>query len=105
MGGRSTQELFAKYQDQQRDHAATSGQHSMRAGGVFIVAGGKRKDLEQEADSDEERMRDRERQSGPSLEQQAKRAAIEQKYCARVTSSQSQGRRDGGDGAERMRLG
>lgn len=111
--GRSTQELFAKYQDQQKDSAATSGkdycktsgQHSMRAGGVLFVAGGKRKELEQEEDpEEEERLRAAERPSGPSLEHRAKMAAIEQKYLARVPASQSQGKNDR-EGADRLRFG
>merc|ERR1712060_133272 len=110
--GRSTQELFAKYQDQQRDSAVasgkdyckTSGQHSMRAGGVLFVAGVKRKELEQEEDFEEEaRFRERERQNAPSLEQRAKMAAIEAKYCARV-GSQSRSNSEA-EGAERLRLG
>jgi len=112
--GRSSEELFAKYQDQQKDSAVasgkdyckSSGQHTMRVGGVPFVAGIKRKDMEKEEDFDEEsRIRDRERQSGPSMEHRAKMAAIEQKYCARVVSSQSKNNNDGADRAERLRFG
>merc|ERR1712039_614842 len=77
--GRSSEELFAKYHDQQKDSAVasgkdyckTSGQHTMRVGTPF-VAGAKRKQVERDEDDDyEAQMRDREKQSGPSMEHRA----------------------------------
>merc|ERR1740123_2984365 len=92
--GRSAEELLEKYEAQQRDavvatgkdYCKTSGQHTLRVGGVPFVAGVKRKDLETErsADSDDESRRDG-RRNGRSLEHQVKMAAIESKYCARVS--------------------
>merc|ERR1712087_784709 len=108
--GRSSEELFAKFQDQQKDSAVangkdylkSSGQHTMRLG-VPFVAGQKRKDVERDEDSDDDaRNRERERQSGPSMEHRAKMAAIEQKYCARVSQSKTH---NTSEGAERLRLG
>lgn len=112
--GRSAQELLERYQEQQRDSAVasgkdyckTSGQHTMRVGGVPFVAGIKRKELEKEEDSDDDaRMRDA-TQSGPSAEHRAKMAAIESKYCARVVSMQAKSENsDNVDAPERLRLG
>lgn len=109
--GRSTEELLQKYQDQQKDSAVasgkdyckTSGQHTMRVGGVPFVAGVKRK-MEEEDVEEEMRKREMAKESGPSMEHRAKMAAIESKYCARVVQSKS-GNADGSDGADRLRLG
>jgi len=113
--GRSAQELLDRYQEQQRDSAVasgkdyckTSGQHTVRVGGVAFVAGVKRKELEQEAGSDDEASRlKKQTQSGPSAEHRAKMAEIESKYCARVDTAKGKSENiDGLDGPERLRLG
>lgn len=112
--GRSAEELLEKYEAQQRDAAVasgkdyckTSGQHTLRVGGVPFVAGVKRKDLETERPIDSDDEARREKKSGPSLEHQVKMAAIESKYCARVGTWQGRSdHKDNMDGPERMRLG
>jgi len=113
--GRSAEELLEKFEAQQRDAAVasgkdyckTSGQHTLRVGGVPFVAGVKRKDLETKGNDDaEDEARREAKRAGPSLEHQAKLAAIESKYCARVGATASgRDRSDGLDGPERMRLG
>jgi len=110
--GRSAAELLERYQEQQRDSAVasgkdyckTSGQHTMRVGGVPFVAGIKRKELEREEDSDDDTNRARDAaRHGPSAEHRAKMAAIESKYCARVESLQAKS--ENSDAPERLRLG
>jgi len=111
--GRSAQELLERYQEQQRDNAVasgkdyckTSGQHTVRVGGVVFVAGVKRKELETEQDSDDEpKLLDA--LSGPSAEHRAKMAAIESKYCARSAPVQAKPEAtDNVEGPERLRLG
>jgi len=110
--GKSAAELLERYQEQQRDSAVasgkdyckTSGQHTMRVGGVPFVAGIKRKELEKEEDSDDDIARARDAiRSGPSAEHRAKMAAIESKYCARVESLQAKS--ENTDAPERLRLG
>merc|ERR1719343_1648382 len=94
--GKSAAELLERYQEQQRDSAVasgkdyckTSGQHTVRVGGVVFVAGVKRKDLETEYDSKDE-AKFFEVPSGPSAEHRAKMAAIESKYCARSAPAQT----------------
>mmetsp|Transcript_74628 Transcript_74628/g.241304 ORF Transcript_74628/g.241304 Transcript_74628/m.241304 type:complete len:534 (-) Transcript_74628:301-1902(-) len=112
--GRSAQELLERYQEQQRDSAVasgrdyckTSGQHTMRVGGVPFVAGVKRKELEREEDSDDDARTRELAQSGPSTEHRLKMAAIESKYCARVATMQARAESsDNVDGPERLRLG
>mmetsp|Transcript_76083 Transcript_76083/g.211522 ORF Transcript_76083/g.211522 Transcript_76083/m.211522 type:complete len:593 (+) Transcript_76083:102-1880(+) len=109
--GRSTQELLERYDEQQRgaavasgkDYCKTSGHQVVHVGGVTFVAGVKRKEAERE-DADDEDTRAREsRRSAQSAEHQAKMAAIESKYCARV-AGKTESRGDV-DGPERMRLG
>mmetsp|Transcript_46606 Transcript_46606/g.92707 ORF Transcript_46606/g.92707 Transcript_46606/m.92707 type:complete len:550 (-) Transcript_46606:232-1881(-) len=110
--GRSAAELLERYQEQQRDSAVasgkdyckTSGQHTMRVGGVPFVAGIKRKELEKEENSDDDMSRARDAaRSGPSAEHRQKMAAIESKYCARVESLQAKS--ENSDAPERLRLG
>jgi len=112
--GRSAQELLDRYNEQQRDSAVasgkdyckTSGQHTMRVGGVPFVAGVKRKELEKEEDSDDDARAWAASHLGPSAEHRAKMAAIESKYCARVVSMQARSEHsDNVDGPERLRLG
>jgi len=112
--GRSAEELLEKYQAQQRDAAVasgkdyckTSGQHTLRVGGIPFVAGVKRKeqDSDRALEAEEEARREAKR-NAPSLEHQAKMAAIESKYCARVGSTSTLSKSDQRDGPERMRLG
>lgn len=109
--GRSSQELLERFEEQQRDSAVakgkdyckTSGQHTLRVGGIPFVAGVKRKEAETREGSDDDGRRDK--RSGPSVEHQAKLAAIEAKYCARVATQGRAAHQDGVDGPERMRLG
>merc|ERR1712099_50419 len=83
--GRSSEELLQMYQDRQmesavasgKDYCKNGGQHTLRAGGVLLVAGIKRKELEREEDVEGEEMRLREmnRQAEKDREVQSKRAA------------------------------
>merc|ERR1719247_1382744 len=108
--GRSSQELMDELMQQQRnaavasgkDYCRNSGQITMRVGGVPFVAGQKRKEVEKDSESDEESRFVKKK--GPSLDHQAKMAAIESKYCAKVSSSQG-GKSREWEGPERMRLG
>lgn len=109
--GRSAEELLRNFEAQQKDSALasgkdyckTSGQHTVRVGGVPFVAGVKRKELETERTADLDEDRRESRRTGPSWEHQAKMAALESKYCARVSSAT--GGRSETEGPERMRLG
>mmetsp|Transcript_48126 Transcript_48126/g.139414 ORF Transcript_48126/g.139414 Transcript_48126/m.139414 type:complete len:545 (-) Transcript_48126:106-1740(-) len=112
--GRSAAELLERYQEQQRDNAVasgkdyckTSGQHTMRVGGVPFVAGVKRKELEKEEDSDDDARAWAASHLGPSAEHRAKMAAIESKYCARSAPAQAKPEAtDNVEGPERLRLG
>uniref|UniRef100_A0A7S4W8Z7 Pre-mRNA-splicing factor 38 n=1 Tax=Alexandrium monilatum TaxID=311494 RepID=A0A7S4W8Z7_9DINO len=111
--GRSAQELLERYQEQQRDNAVasgkdyckTSGQHTVRVGGVVFVAGVKRKELEMEHALEDDKAF-QEMLSGPSAEHRAKMAAIESKYCARSAPVQAKPEAtDNVEGPERLRLG
>merc|ERR1712113_779618 len=103
--------LLQMYQDRQKESAVASGkdycknggQHTLRAGGVLLVAGVKRKELEQEEDLEveEERAREKRRETAVDMEAQRKRAAIEAKYCGNASSRA----RDGSNDSERLRLG
>mmetsp|Transcript_75895 Transcript_75895/g.217264 ORF Transcript_75895/g.217264 Transcript_75895/m.217264 type:complete len:579 (-) Transcript_75895:69-1805(-) len=110
--GRSAEELLEKFESQQRDAALatgkdyckTSGQHTLRVGGVPFVAGVKRKDMDSVRPLETEEEARQARRNMPSMEHQAKLAAIESKYCARVGSGAGS-RSSNLDGPERMRLG
>merc|ERR1711972_1070036 len=111
--GRSSEELLQMYQDRQKESAVASGkdycknggQHTLRAGGVLLVAGIKRKELEQEEDvEDEHELYARRRQNYERMDHLNKKAAIEAKYCAKVSGDQG-GQSFGADSSERLRLG
>jgi len=118
--GRSYAELLERYRAQQRDAAVasgkdyckTSGRHTVHAGGVTFIAGGSSKDDKGEKrrrdgeDSDEEEAaRERKKKADQDREQQAKQAAIREKYLGGAKSQARAGNRDGAEGPERMRLG
>ncbi|CAK0837717.1 unnamed protein product [Prorocentrum cordatum] len=95
--GRSSHDLLERFDEKQRsdavadgkDYCKSSGQHTVRVGGVPFIAGVKRKELEQQREEEPDwrqaAMREEQRAQD---ELKAKRAAIESKYLARVSSSQ-----------------
>jgi len=107
--GRSYQELLERYREQQResavasgkDYCKSSGRHTVHAGGQTFICGEKRG---REREEEDEPLLPR--KSGPSLEHEAKMAAIMEKYCStKGLPQQKQSRQDGVEGPERMRLG
>merc|ERR1740123_2075416 len=84
--GKSYQDLLGKYREQQResavasgkDYCKSSGRHTVHAGGQTFICGEKR-GREQDDDDDGPSLPKR---SGPSIEHEAKMAAIMEKYCS-----------------------
>lgn len=117
--GRSNKEIIEDYRRTQRDGAVasgkdyckTSGRHTVHAGGVTFVCGGQgdEKKRGKESDSEDEREREaKKRKNEPSMEHQAKMAAIMSKYCAGPGSSArsgSAGSMSDATSQDRLRLG